>query len=105
MPTPHLPSSAIRRALRELGADIKDARRRRRLTMKIVADRAFTSPKTLQRVEAGNHAASIGIYASVLQALGLLDNLASVATTINDPVGRDLSSNDLPIRVRRNGQE
>ena len=38
MPTPHNPPAAVRRALRKLGADIHDARRRRRLPMAVVAD-------------------------------------------------------------------
>src|ERR1700726_507704 len=43
MPTPHHPSAAVRRMLCKLGAGIHDARRRRRLPMGIVAERAFTS--------------------------------------------------------------
>lgn len=68
--------------------------------MKIVADRAFTSRKTLQRVEAGDHTVSISIYASVLQALGLLEGLANVADPAQDTVGLSISSADLPRRVR-----
>ncbi|MFO8002745.1 hypothetical protein [Thioalkalivibrio sp.] len=52
MPTPHNPPAAERRALRKLGADIRDVPRRRRLPMAVVAERAFTSRSTLQRVEA-----------------------------------------------------
>lgn len=96
MPTPHNPPAAVRRALRKLGADIHDARRRRRLPMAIVAERAFTSRSTLQRIEAGDTAVSIGIYASVLQALGLLDGLSRVADIGNDPVGQALASAELP---------
>lgn len=55
----------MRRALRKLGADIHDARRRRKLPMAVVAERAFTSRSTLQRVEAGDTNVSIGIYAGV----------------------------------------
>jgi transcriptional regulator with XRE-family HTH domain len=73
MPKPHIPSSAVKRVLRKLGADLREARQRRRLTMAVVAERAFTSRATLQRVEAGDPGVSMGIYASVLQALGLLD--------------------------------
>lgn len=47
--------------------------------MAVVAERAFTSRSTLQRVEAGDTSVSIGIYASVLRALGLLDGLSKVA--------------------------
>ena len=68
MPTPHIPPAAVRRTLRKLGADIQDARRRRKLPMAVVAERAFTSRSTLQRVEAGEASVSIGIYAGVLQA-------------------------------------
>lgn len=100
MPTPTTPPSKVRRALRTLGSDIQDARKRRSLSMEIVAGRAFTSRKTLQRIEQGDHGVSIGIYASVLNALGLLDRLAVLADPLNDEVGMDLSSANLPKRVR-----
>lgn len=99
MPTPHHPSAAARRALRKLGADIRDARRRRHLPMAVVADRAFTSRSTLQRVEAGDTAVSIGIYAAVLQALGLLEGLGQVADASKDSVGQALAAEALPKRV------
>lgn len=67
--------------------------------MAVVADRAFTSRSTLQRVEAGDTSVSIGIYAAVLQALGLLDGLNQVADISNDRVGQALSSADLPKHV------
>lgn len=100
MPTPHHPSAAARRALKQLGGDLRDARRRRRLTMAVVADRAFTSRATLQRVEAGDPAVSIGIYAAVLHTLGLLDGLGGLADLSRDPVGRALADEFLPQRVR-----
>jgi len=99
MPTPHHPPAAVRRTLSKLGADIRDARRRRRLPMAVVAERAFTSRSTLQRVETGDSSVSIGIYASVLQALGLLDGLGQVADIGVDRVGQSLASADLPKRV------
>jgi transcriptional regulator with XRE-family HTH domain len=99
MPTPHNPSAAVRRALRKLGADIHDARRRRKLPMAVVAERAFTSRSTLQKVEAGNTKVSISIYAAVLQALGLLEGLTQVADIGNDTVGQVLASADLPKHI------
>ncbi len=99
MPTPHTPPAAVRRTLRKLGADIHDARRRRKLPMAVVAERAFTSRSTLQKVEAGDANVSIGIYASVLQALGLLEGLSQVADIGNDSVGQALASADLPKHV------
>lgn len=99
MPTPHQPSAASRKALGKLGADIRDARRRRGLPMAVVADRAFTSRATLQRVEAGDPAVSIGIYAAVLQSLGLLDGLGQVADPSMDAIGQALASEALPQRI------
>ena len=100
MSTPHHPSAAVKRTLRKLGADIHDARRRRRLPMAVVAERAFTSRSTLQKIEAGDANVGIGIYAAVLQALGLLDGLENVADIGRDSVGQALASADLPIRTR-----
>lgn len=100
MPTPHRPSVATRRALRKLGQDIRDARRRRGLPAEVVAQRAFTSRPTLRRIEAGDTGVSIGIYAGVLQALGLLEGLAQLADPSLDEVGQALSAAALPQRVR-----
>ncbi|MEI5668541.1 helix-turn-helix transcriptional regulator [Bosea sp. CCNWLW174] len=99
MPTPHIPPAAVRRTLRKLGADIHDARRRRKLPMAVVAERAFTSRSTLQRVEAGDANVSIGIYAGVLHALSLLEALGQIADISNDSVGQALASADLPKHV------
>jgi hypothetical protein len=68
--------------------------------MSVVADRAFTSRSTLQRIEAGDPAVGIGIYAGVLQALGLLDGLAAVADLSRDEAGQALLSAELPQRAR-----
>lgn len=68
--------------------------------MAVVAERAFTSRSTLQKVEAGEANVSIGIYAAVLQALGLLDALGEIAEISHDTVGKALASGELPKRVR-----
>lgn len=100
MPTPHHPSAAVRKALAKLGGDIRDARRRRRLPMALVADRAFTSRPSLQRVEQGDPGVSMGIYAAVLQALGLLEGLGKLADPSVDTIGQAMADEALPRRVR-----
>lgn len=100
MPTPHNPPAGVRRALRKLGADIHDARRRRRLPMAVVAERAFTSRSTLQRVEGGDTNVSIGIYAGVLQALGLLDGLINIADISNDSVRQSRTAQARPSQTQ-----
>jgi hypothetical protein len=74
--------------------------------MAVVAERAFTSRSTLQKVEAGDTSVSIGIYAGVLQALGLLDGLSQIADIGNDAVGQALASAQLPkhVHLRRTAE-
>ena len=91
---------AVRRALKKLGADISAGRRRRGLTAKLVAQRAFINPKSLIRVERGDPGVSIGIYATVLFVLGMSDRLADLADISHDPLGRALAEEQLPKRVR-----
>lgn len=68
--------------------------------MAVVAERAFASRSTLQKVEAGNANVSIGICAAVLKALGLLDGLGEIADIARESVGQALASAELPKRVR-----
>ncbi len=99
MPAPHHPAAAVRRVLRKLGTDIHDARRRRRLPIAVVAERAFTSRTTLQRIEERDASVGIGIYAAVLQALGLLEGLDQVTDISQDSVGQALATAELPARA------
>ena len=102
MPTPHNPSPAVKRALKHLGAELKEARLRRRLSAQIVAERAGTTRSTLQKIEQGTGSVSFMIVASVCQAVGLLDNLTRLADIENDPVGRAMVGDQLtPSRAPR----
>ena len=87
-------------ALRKLGSDIRDARRRRRLPLAIVAARASISQTTLIKLEKGNPGVAMGIYATVLFVLGLLAPLAELAAARNDEVGLLLEEEHLPQRIR-----
>jgi transcriptional regulator with XRE-family HTH domain len=90
----------VARALRKLGHDIKDARRRRRIPMAIVAQRASISQPTLIRVERGDPKVSIASYATVLFIMGMVDRLADLVDPKNDPVGLQLEEENLPKRIR-----
>ena len=96
---PALPG-AIARSLRKLGGDISAARRRRRLTMALLAERALISRTTLARVERGEAGVSMGIYATVLFVLGLGARVGELADPGTDEVGRALAEEQLPKRVR-----
>ena len=90
----------VARALRKLGHDIKDARRRRRIPMAIVAQRASISKPTLIKVERGDPGVSIASYATVLFVMGMSDRLADLVDPKNDPVGLQLEEENLPQRIR-----
>lgn len=101
MPTPHRVSISAERTLRKLGADLRDARLRRQLSMQVVADRARTTRATLTRIERGDPGVTLGIVASVLNALGLLEGLGMLADVATDRVGVELEASRLPRRARR----
>jgi len=61
----------VSRALRKLGRDMRDARRRRRIPAAITAQRASISRTTLVKIEKGDPGVAIGIYATVLFVLGM----------------------------------
>ena len=94
-----LPPS-VRRTLHKLGRDMSAARRRRRLTMALMAERAFISRNTLARVERGDPGVSLGIYATVLFVLGWVDRVGELAAPAADLVGLSLEEDRLPRRVR-----
>jgi transcriptional regulator with XRE-family HTH domain len=62
---------------------LKLARLRRKYSAEMVAQRAGISRKTLSRVERGDSAVALGIYARVMQVLRLEDDLAKLAA--DDP--------------------
>ncbi len=93
----------VTRALRKLGHDIRDARRRRRIPSAILAERASMSRTTLSKVEKGDPGVSLGNYATVLFALGMADRLADVADPRSDTVGLQLEEERLPERIRLSG--
>jgi len=88
----------VMRALRKLGHDIKDARRR--LPMAIVIQRASISEPTPIRIERGDAKVAIASYATVLFVLGMVDRLADLVDPKNDPVGLQLEEENLPQRIR-----
>lgn len=91
---------SVRRALQDLGCDISAARRKRRLPMALMAERAFISRNTVTRVERGDPGVSLGIYATVLFVLGMADRIRDLAAPATDRVGLRLEEDRLPRRVR-----
>lgn len=90
----------VRRALRKLGRDIREARLRRRIPAAIVAERASISRTTLFKLEKGDPGVSIGIFATVLFVLGMSDRLVELADIRRDEQGLALDEERLPQRIR-----
>lgn len=88
------------RALRKLGQDINDARRRRRITLELMAERAGLSRSTIGKIEKGDPTTSMGGYASVLFVLGMDKRLSDLVDSAHDLIGRRLEDEKLPQRVR-----
>lgn len=90
---------ATENILKTMGGQIKLARLRRDLSAELVAERAGISRASLWKVESGNPAVAIGIYAAVLHALGNIDrDLALVAK--DDEMGRQMQDLNLMTRKR-----
>ena len=85
--------------LATMGEQIKLARLRRDLSAELVAERAGISRSSLWKVENGNPAVAMGIYAAVLHALNSLDkDLLLIAK--DDELGRQLQDLNLATKKR-----
>ena len=76
------------RLLSELGERLRLARKRRKLSNAVIAQRAGVSRTTVYKVEAGDPGATLGAYVRVLAVLGLEGDLNLLAA--DDRIGRKL---------------
>jgi transcriptional regulator with XRE-family HTH domain len=90
----------VKRALKRLGQDIRDTRKRRSIPMWLAAERAGISRTTLTKIETGNEGVSIGAYAKILFVWGMIERLAEFADLKFDKLGRTLEAENLPKRIR-----
>lgn len=64
-----------------------------------MADRLQTSKPTLRRLETGDPGVSIGVCATALYVLGLVERVSDLADIAHDPVGRQIATEELPRRI------
>lgn len=88
----------VARLLDGLGANLKLARLRRKYSAEIVAQRAGITRRTLSKVEQGNPAVALGVYARVMQVLRLDNDLALLAK--DDELGRRLQDAGISTKLR-----
>jgi transcriptional regulator with XRE-family HTH domain len=90
----------VTRVLKKLGQDLRDARRRRRLPMRLIAERAAISRTTLNKIESGDSGVSLGAYAKIFFVLGMIERLSDLADPRFDKLGLGLEAENLPKRIR-----
>lgn len=84
------------KALQALGTDLRVARRRRRMSLREMAERMGVSIPTVQRMEAGEPTVAIGIHISALWVLGLHGRVAILADPSTDQAGLSAELARLP---------
>ena len=90
----------LRRSLTKLGADLAIARRKRNLTVAMLAQRVGVAKSTYIKVEKGDPSVSMGVYAMTLFVLGFPDALGELVDVRRDDTGLLLDTERLPKRVR-----
>lgn len=94
-------SISARRALEALGANIKTARLKRRISMKDFAQRVSVSESTVARLEKGDDGVGIGTLAMACLVLGEVDQVARFLDPASDDTGLLLDREALPKRIGR----
>lgn len=74
------------RIMEQVGAQIRLARKRRKLSTDVIAARANISRSTLWHIENGSPSVCIGMYLKVLHALGMAEDMMCLAR--DDQLGR-----------------
>ncbi len=90
----------LRRSLLKFGADLARARRKRQLTMEMMAERIGVAKSTYARIEKGDPAVAMGAYAMALFVLGFGGVFGDLVDARRDEVGLVMDEERLPKRVR-----
>ena len=96
-----LNSASANRALGALGANIKTARSKRRISVKGFAERIGVSESTVIRLEKGDSGVSLGTLAMACLVLGEIDRISDFLDSGSDETGLLLDQDMLPKRIDR----
>ena len=92
--------AGLRRSLSKFGHDLAVARRKRRLTVGMMAERTGLAKSTYARLEKGDPAVGMGAYAMALFVLGFGQALGNLTDARGDEAWLLLDEERLPKRVR-----
>lgn len=95
------PPYPVETALKTLGANIHTARVRRGLSAQELGRKIGIDRRTVSDAEKGKPSTAVAVYAGLLWALGLIDQLTVVADPAADDEGRALALAREPKRARR----
>lgn len=93
----------VQKQLEQVGEQIKLARLRRKYSAKLIQERAGISRATLWKVEKGDPGVAIGIYAKVLSAIGLPDDITLLAR--DDDLGHVIMDAELLEKGKRKNDQ
>lgn len=85
------PPYAVEQTLARLGADLRIARLRRNLTLADIAEQIGTGKRAVADAEKGKPSTGMAVYAAMLWALDLLDQMDEVARPERDEAGQRLA--------------
>ena len=94
-------SVSAHRALEALGANIKTARLKRRISVKGFAERIGASESTVARLEKGDDGVSVGTLTMACLVLGEIDRISNFLDPGSDNTGLLLDRESLPKRIAR----
>jgi DNA-binding XRE family transcriptional regulator len=90
----------VKRSLTKLGADIALARKKRKLTTMMMAERTGVAKSTYLKLEKGDPSVALGTYAMTFFVLGFSDILGEILDPRTDDQGLLLDAERMPKRIR-----
>ena len=94
------PPYAVEKTLKRIGANLRTARLRRNLTLDDMAEKIGTGTRAVADAEKGKPSTSIAVYAALLWALDLLNQIVDVAAPEKDDEGQALALSRERARAR-----
>ncbi len=85
------PPHPVEQALKTLGANLRVARLRRNLSLQEISEKIGVSRRVVADAERGKPSTGVAVYVALLWALGLVEQLADVASPASDEEGMTLS--------------
>ena len=97
------PPHPVEKALKSLGAKLRTARIRRKMTIEEAATRIGTGPRAVMEAERGKPTTGVAVYMALLWVYGLLTPVEDLADPMKDKEGLARASAGERVRARKSG--